>query len=130
MRWGIGWSGRAGPDPPDLPDLPDAPDPNGEGSYEIPTLASVHGGFRGALGVQHRQDDRDPAARDVRLRDGTSVTGALVSSSPTEVEVLGDDQVSRRIPMGQVRSIDYGEGATRCKCPPTAASSLRTKIQK
>jgi hypothetical protein len=56
----------------------------------------------------------------VLMRDGTSVAGTLVSSSSTEVEVLGDDQVSRRIPMSQVRSIDYGEA------PPAAAAAPAT----
>src|SRR5262245_24288796 len=55
----------------------------------------------------------------VLMRDGTSMAGTLVASSSTEVEILGDDQVSRRIPMSQVRSIDYGEAAP---APPAAAT--------
>ena len=41
----------------------------------------------------------------VELRDGTSVTGTVVSSSTAEVQIAGDDKVTRTIPMTQVKSI-------------------------
>lgn len=43
----------------------------------------------------------------VELRDGTSVAGRVISTSPSEVQIAGDDQVARTIPMSQVRSIEY-----------------------
>src|SRR5215467_9174780 len=52
----------------------------------------------------------------VQLRDGSSVTGTLVSSSADEVKITGDDNVTRTLSMSQVRSIDYGDA------PATAAS--------
>ena len=45
----------------------------------------------------------------VQLRDGSSVTGTLVSSSADEVKITGDDNVTRTLSMSQVRSIDYGD---------------------
>jgi hypothetical protein len=53
----------------------------------------------------------------VQLRDGSSVTGTLVSSSADEIKITGDDNVTRTLPMAQVRSVDYGDA------PATAASS-------
>jgi hypothetical protein len=52
----------------------------------------------------------------VQLRDGSSVTGTLVSSSADEVKITGDDSVTRTLSMSQVRSIDYGDA------PASAAS--------
>jgi hypothetical protein len=45
----------------------------------------------------------------VLLRDGTRASGGVVSSSASEIQIVGDDRVTRTIPMSQVRSIDYGE---------------------
>lgn len=53
----------------------------------------------------------------VQLRDGSSVTGTLVSSSADEIKITGDDNVTRTLPMSQVRSVDYGDA------PATATSS-------
>jgi hypothetical protein len=47
----------------------------------------------------------------VVMRDGTRVPGAVVSSSPTEVTLAGDDKITRTIPMDQVKSIEYGDAA-------------------
>ena len=52
----------------------------------------------------------------VQLRDGSSVTGTLVSSSADEIKITGDDNVTRTLPMAQVRSVDYGDA-------PAAATS-------
>ena len=45
----------------------------------------------------------------VLMRDGTSVSGTIVSNSGGEIQIAGDDKVTRTIPMAQVRSIDYDE---------------------
>jgi hypothetical protein len=45
----------------------------------------------------------------VLMRDGISVSGTLLSSSASELQISGDDHVNRTIPMTQVRSIDYDE---------------------
>ncbi len=47
----------------------------------------------------------------VQLRDGSSVSGMVVSSTATEVTVTSDDTITHTIPMTQVRSIDYGDAA-------------------
>jgi hypothetical protein len=62
----------------------------------------------------------------VLLRDGTSVSGAVVSSSASEVQVLGDDKVAHTIPMSQVRSIDYGEVASAPASAPATSTPAPT----
>ena len=51
----------------------------------------------------------------VVMRDGTRATGQVLSTSPTEVKLAGNDNITRTIPMAQVRRIDYGDA------PPAAA---------
>jgi hypothetical protein len=56
----------------------------------------------------------------VTLRDGTLVGGAVVSTSPTEIKILGDDQQTRTLAMTQVKSIDYEDAATAATANATA----------
>lgn len=58
----------------------------------------------------------------VELRDGTSVTGTIVSSSPSEIQITGDDKLARTIPMSQVRSIEYDENPGAAPGATPAAS--------
>jgi hypothetical protein len=58
----------------------------------------------------------------VQLRDGTSVSGKIVSSSASDVQIAGDDNVTRTLPMTQVRSIVYDDSAAAASgTPPPAA---------
>lgn len=57
----------------------------------------------------------------VELRDGTSVAGQVISTSPSEVQVAGDDHVTRTIPMSQVRAIEY-DGNSVAPGAPSADS--------
>jgi len=45
----------------------------------------------------------------VEMRDGSGVSGMVLSSTAEEIKVATDDNVTRTIPMAQVRSVDYGE---------------------
>ncbi len=57
----------------------------------------------------------------VLMRDGTSVSGTIVSNSGGEIQIAGDDKVTRTIPMAQVRSIDYDE------TPPATVASNQSQ---
>jgi hypothetical protein len=63
----------------------------------------------------------------VQMRDGSSVTGTLVSSSADEIKITGDDNVTRTLPMAQVRSVEYGDAAAPAgsTSAPTMAGSSR-----
>ena len=60
----------------------------------------------------------------VLMRDGTSASGTVISSSGSEIQLAGDDKVTRRIPMAQVRSIEYQDAPAATAAdnnPPSAA---------
>jgi hypothetical protein len=63
----------------------------------------------------------------VQLRDGSSVSGTLVSSSADEVKITGDDNVTRTLPMSQVRSIDYGDAAAPAASSGSTMASASAK---
>jgi hypothetical protein len=54
----------------------------------------------------------------VQLKDGTSVSGTVASTSASEIRITGDDNVTHAIPMSQVRSVDYGEAAEPAAAAP------------
>jgi len=59
----------------------------------------------------------------VQLKDGTSVSGTVASTSASEIRITGDDNVTHAIPMSQVRSVDYGDAAAAAPATSGAASS-------
>ncbi len=58
----------------------------------------------------------------VELRDGTSVTGTVLSSSASEIQIAGDDKLTRTIPMNQVRSVSYDETPAAPSGEPSAST--------
>ena len=63
-----------------------------------------------------RPDTASRPHATILMRDGTRVNGAVVTNSTTEITVAGDDNISRTIPMSQVRSVEYDDS-------PQAATS-------
>jgi hypothetical protein len=55
----------------------------------------------------------------VQMRDGSRVSGMVLSSTAAELKIVGDDGISRTIPMSTVRSVEYGEAPEAA--PPAAA---------
>jgi hypothetical protein len=66
----------------------------------------------------------------VLMRDGASISGTVVSNSSSEIQLAGDDKVTRTIPMSQVRSIEYDDTppATAASTTPPTASAPPTAI--
>ncbi len=67
----------------------------------------------------------------VSMRDGSSYSGTVVSSSPAEITVAGDDKTTRTIQMKDVSSIDYSDqnvaqqpGGTPGSVQPPAAGQV------
>jgi hypothetical protein len=56
------------------------------------------------------------------MRDGSTVSGTVISSSSSEIQLAGDDKVTRTIPMSQVRSIEYDDAPS----PPAASATAPT----
>jgi hypothetical protein len=59
----------------------------------------------------------------ILMRDGTRVTGAVVASSTAEITVAGDDNISRTIPMSQVRSVEYDDSPQAVVTPAQPPAS-------
>ena len=70
----------------------------------------------------------------VHLKDGSKVPGTIVASSQTDMVLAGDDGIERKIPMTQIKSVEYGGGPTAAPAgqlapaqqqspPPTAGQS-------
>jgi hypothetical protein len=57
-----------------------------------------------------RQASGGPHAT-ILMRDGTTLTGMVTSTSPTEITFAGDDKTTHMVPMAQVKSIEYDDGA-------------------
>ena len=45
----------------------------------------------------------------VYLKDGSKIPGTIVASSQTDMTVAGDDGIERKIPLAQVKSVEYGD---------------------
>jgi hypothetical protein len=56
----------------------------------------------------------------VRLKNGDKVPGVIVASTQADMVVAGDDGIERKIPLGQVKSVDYSE--TQAAAPAAQAS--------
>jgi YMGG-like Gly-zipper len=59
----------------------------------------------------------------VVMRDGTTLTGAVTATSPTEISLAGDDNTTHTVPMTQVKSIEYDDAAAaQAAASPASAS--------
>lgn len=47
----------------------------------------------------------------VFMRDGTTLTGTVTATSPSEITLAGDDKTTHTVPMAQVKSIEYDDAA-------------------
>ena len=45
----------------------------------------------------------------ILMRDGTTLTGTVAATSPSEITLAGDDNTTHQIPMTQVKSIEYDD---------------------
>src|SRR6267154_123063 len=60
----------------------------------------------------------------VELRDGSSVSGMVLSSSPDEIKIAADGGVTRTTPMTQVRTVDYGDAPAAATAAPGSAPTM------
>ncbi len=95
-------------------------------------------------GEQQGQAAAQPAAQPaataaaphavVHLNDGGTVAGTIVASSATDVTVAGDNGIESKVPLQNVKSIDYGQAPApaaapvepSARSPRTAAPAPRT----
>ncbi len=66
----------------------------------------------------------------VVLQDGTTVAGAVVASSASEITLAGDDSITRTIPMTQVKSVEYHDvPAAQPQAPAAGAPQTASSAQ-
>jgi hypothetical protein len=63
----------------------------------------------------------------VKLKDGSSVSGNVTSSSATEIQIATADKSTRTIPMSQVRSVEYEDAAPAAGTAAPAAAKAAPK---
>jgi hypothetical protein len=67
----------------------------------------------------------------VFMRDGSTLTGTVTATSPSEITLAGDDNTTHTVPMTQVKSIEYDEAAaaqgsaTQTGAAPAGSASAR-----
>ena len=61
----------------------------------------------------------------ILMRDGSTVTGTVTATSPSEITLAGDDNTTHQIPMTQVKSVEYddAQAAQNSSAQPAAAPS-------
>ena len=62
----------------------------------------------------------------VHLKNGNNVPGTIVASSQTDMVVSGDDGIEHKIPLSQIKSVEYGETTSKQATAP-ATRALATK---
>ena len=60
----------------------------------------------------------------VHLKSGNKVPGTIVASSRTDMVVAGDDGIEHKIPLGQVKSVEYAGTETAARPPRRAAAPV------
>lgn len=78
-----------------------------------------------ASSCAQKQTSTNPEAgkrATVTMRDGTKTAGTLTKSSNTEITIAGDDNITRTIPMDQVRLIEYVDVAATAPAAPAPAA--------
>lgn len=61
----------------------------------------------------------------ITMRDGSTLTGTVTATSPSEVTMAGDDSQTHNIPMTQVKSISYDDTtAAQSGAAPTQGGSV------
>jgi hypothetical protein len=65
---------------------------------------------------------------DVLMRDGTRVTGTVTATSPGEITLAGDDNVTRTVPMKQVKSVEYDDTAATQTTPASPARATSDAV--
>ncbi len=73
--------------------------------------------FCSACANKEAASSSDKPQATVVMRDGTTVTGTVVASSPSEITIADNDNTSRTIPMKQVKSVEYSDSPQASAAP-------------
>jgi hypothetical protein len=67
----------------------------------------------------------------VLMRDGSTLTGTVTATSPSEITLTGDDNATHTVAMAQVKSIEYDDAAAAqtAATQPAATPTQRAKVR-
>jgi hypothetical protein len=65
---------------------------------------------------------------ELLMRDGTRVTGTVTATSPGEITLAGDDNVTHTVPMKQVKSVEYDDTAATQTAPASQARATSDAV--
>ena len=77
----------------------------------ILTLLAALALFVVSCGNKNGGPNSDHPHAAIEMRDGSTLTGAITATSPTEITLAGDDNTNHTIATNQVRSINYDQAA-------------------
>ena len=63
----------------------------------------------------------------IHLKDGSKVPGTIVASSRTDMVLAGDDGIERKIPLGQIKSVEYSDATAGSLAPSAPREAQRPK---
>src|SRR5215203_3489569 len=63
----------------------------------------------------------------IHLKDGSKVPGTIVASSRTDMVLAGDDGIERKIPVGQIKSVEYADATSGAFAPTPSKEAARPK---
>lgn len=66
----------------------------------------------------------------IQMRDGSTLAGVITATSPTEMTLTSDDNVTHTVPTAEVKSIDYDQPAAPAAESAVAPSSESAAAQK
>jgi hypothetical protein len=73
-----------------------------------------------------KKDAGEARHATLTLRDGTSVSGSVVTESAAAVKILGDDKITREIPRDQIQQMNYDQAPAQAAVPANAAPADTT----
>lgn len=83
-----------------------------------------------SCGNRNAGPNSDRPHATIQMRDGSSVTGIITATSPTEMTLSGDDNATHTVATAQVKSIEYDQAATPPAEPARVPPAQPTAGQK
>jgi hypothetical protein len=84
--------------------------------------------FLSSCGNKEGATASDRPHADVLMRDGTRLTGTVTATSPGEITLAGDDNVTHTVPMKQVKSVEYDDTAATQAAPASPARATSDAV--
>jgi len=75
----------------------------------VVTLIAFVVSFMSSCGSKNAGPNSDRPHATIQMRDGSTMTGVISATSPSEIILNGDDNTTHTLPTAQVKSVEYDE---------------------